>query len=184
MSTQISVRNRFSTSLAPALQRWHRLETRQQQVLGALAVLLVLGLLLAYVWLPAVRERARLTARLPQLSAQLALMKQQAEEVRQLNSTSPIAPAPPTIPDIATLQSVFGEGARASVDSSRAFRIVVPKIAYATWWDRVGDVQARHQLQIVSLSLQAMPGANRDVSVDMLLADRVRSTAPSPAITK
>ncbi len=185
MSAQASMRNRVAASLSPVLQRWHRLETRQQRIYGALGALLVFALLYAYVWLPAARERERLATRLPQLSVQLALMKQQADEVLQLNSTSAIAPAPPIAPDIAALQSIFGEGARVSVDSNRAFRVVVPKMGYANWWDRVGDVQARHQLQIVSLNLQALPGNNHEVSVDMLLADRARvGAAPASGVSK
>lgn len=181
MKAQASLRTRLATSAAPLLQRWHRLDTRQQRLFGGLAAILVLALLLAYVWLPAVRERDRLTARLPQLNTQLALMKQQADEVRQLNSTSAIAPAPPIAADNAALQAAFGEGARISVDSNRAFRVVVPKTSYANWWDRVGDVQTRHQLQIVSLSLQALPGNTREVSVDMLLGDRTRASQPAGA---
>lgn len=172
-----SLRRRLALSLVPALQRWHRLETRQQRILGSVAVLVAVALLLAYGWLPAMRERDRLIARLPQLNAQLALMQQQADEIRQLNSTSLIAPAPPTVVDVATLQSAFGESARVSLDPDREFRIVIPRMVYATWWDRLGDVQTRHRLQIVSLSLQALPGSNREVSVDMLLADRARAGA-------
>ncbi len=181
MNTRSAMRDRLVTSTAPLLRRWHRMDARQQRLFGGLGALLVLAVLLAYVWLPAVRERDRLTARLPQLSAQLASMKQQAEEVRQLNSTSALAPAPPVATDIASLQSVFGEVARVSVDSNRAFRVVIPKTSYANWWDRVGDVQARHQLQMISLSLQALPGNTREVSVDMLLGDRTRVSPPAGA---
>lgn len=185
MSALAPIRGRLAVALAPALQRWHRLEPRQQRIFGGGALLLMVALLFAYVWLPAVRERERLSARLPQLGAQLALMQKQADEIRQLNSTSLIAPAPPVIADIATLQSAFGDGARVSLDAGRAFRIVIPKIAYATWWDRLGDAQSRHQLQIISLSLQSLPGSNREVSVDMLLADRTRgSTSPSAGAAK
>ena len=185
MNTLVSIRSRLTGSLTPVLQRWHRLDIRQQRIFGGATLLLAVALLFAYVWLPAVRERDRLITRLPQLDTQLTRMKQQAEEIRQLNSTSLIAPAPPAIADIATLQSAFGEGARASVDASRAasraWLIVIPRIAYATWWDRLGDVQSRHQLHIVSLSLQALPGNNRQVAIEMRLADRTAVTA-APAL--
>ena len=185
MNTLVSIGGRLTGSLIPVLQRWHRLDTRQQRIFGGATLLLAVALLFAYVWLPAVRERDRLIARLPQLDTQLTLMKKQADEIRQLNSTSLIAPAPPAIADIAILQSAFGEGARASVDASRAWRIVIPRIAYATWWDRLGDVQSRHRLHIVSLSLQALPGNNRQVAAEMLLADRTALTAtPAPGVVK
>lgn len=180
MNLPASIKSRLGQSLAPALQRWHRLELRQQRVIGIGTLLLIVAILFAYIWLPAVRERDRLTARLPQLNAQLALMKTQADEIRQLTSTSLIAPAPAITADIATLQAAFGEGTRVSVDPSRALRVVIPRIAYATWWDRLGDAQSRHQLQINSLTLQALPDGKREVSVDMLMADQTRPSG-SPA---
>ena len=180
MSALAALRRRLNLAMAPALQRWHRLESRQQRLLGAGGLLLAVALLFAYLWLPAVRERDHLVARLPQLRAQLTLMQRQADEIRRLNSTSLISPPPPTAADIATLQSTFGDGARANVDAGRAFRIVIPKIAYATWWDRLGDVQSRHQLELVALSLQALPGNTREVSVDMLLTDRTHGNTTPP----
>ena len=185
MKALAALRDGLTGALAPLLQRWRRLDLRQQRTLGAGALLLVVAVLFAYLWLPAVRERERLAARLPQLRAQLALMQQQADEIRRLTSTSLIAPAPPTAADTATLQSAFGEGARASTEPNRAFRVVIPRIAYATWWDRLGDVQSRHQLDLLSLSLQALPGNAHEVSVDMLLTDRMRgSTTPSAGPVK
>ena len=181
MNAAASMRNRLARTLAPVLQRWHKLEARQQKIFAGGAALLVMALLFAYLWLPAVRERERLMARLPQLSAQLALMQEQAEEIRRLNSVSPIAPAPPTAADASILQAAFGDGARVSLDPGRAFRIAIPRIAYATWWDRLGDVQSRHQLQLVSLTLQALPGGNREVSVDMQLADTARGGGAAAA---
>ncbi len=175
--------HRLTQQIAPLRQRWHRLDARQQRIISIGAALLLLILLWALVWLPAQRERDRLMARLPQLTAQLAVMQKQADEIRRLNSTSAIVPAPPTVADIATLQAVFGDGARASVDTGagRGFRIVIPRIAYAQWWDRLGEVQMRHQLQLASLSLQALPGNNREVSIDMQLADR---SAPAAGVAR
>ncbi|MEO8102929.1 MAG: type II secretion system protein GspM [Betaproteobacteria bacterium] len=185
MSARAAWRDRLGTSLAPALlpvtQRWHRLDRRRQRFALAAGTLLVAALVFAYVWLPAARERDRLTARLPQLAAQLARMQQQADEVRQLQSTSALAPVPPTAADIASLQAAFGEGSRVSFEPNRAFRVVIPKIAYATWWDRLGDVQSRHQLELASMALQALPGSNREVSIDMLLAERARGSAAPTA---
>jgi type II secretory pathway component PulM len=177
----IRVPDFIATAFTPVMQHWHRLPPRQQRLATAGGTLLVIALLFAYVWLPAVRERDRLEARLPQLRAQLALMQQQAEQIRQLNSTSAIAPAPPTAADIATLQAVFGEGTRVSIDPGRIFRIVIPRIAYSQWWDRIGEVQARHQLQLVALTLQALPGSGREVSVEMAMAEPRQGNPATPA---
>ena len=163
---------RLVDTLAPFTRRWRMLDRRMQNVVGSGALILIVACLYATVWLPAARERERLTVRLPHLTAQLALMQAHAEEIRRLSSASPITPAPPVAADTTALQSLFGEGTQASVDAGRGFRIVIPKISYAKWWDRQGDVQARHQLQIVSLSLQALPGGSREVSIDMRLAEK------------
>ena len=175
-----TIRNRLAVLLAPALQRWRRLDQRQQTIVAWATVALIVACLFAYVWLPASRERDRLTARLPQLKIQLATLQKQLDEVRELNRASPVAPAPPVAAETGALQSAFGDGTRANVDNDRAFKIVIPRITYAQWWDRLGDVEARHRLQLVSLNLQALPGGNREVSVDMVLANRAPGgTAPS-----
>ena len=165
--------------LAPVMQRWRRLDVRQQRIFTWATVAIIAACLFAFLWLPAVRERDRLIARLPQLNAKIAVMQKQADQIRELNAASPIAPAPPILADAATLQAAFGDGARVSVDDNRAFKIVIAKIAYAQWWDRLADVQARHQLQMASLSMRALPGSNREVSVDMVLAQR-GSGSPAP----
>ena len=172
-----NIGNRLAVLLAPALQRWRRLDQRQQTIIAWASIALIVAFLFAYVWLPASRERDRLTARLPQLKIQLATMQKQLDEVRELNRASPVAPAPPVAADAGALQSAFGDGTRASVDNDRAFKIVIPKITYALWWDRLGDVEARHRLQLVSLNLQALPGGNREVSVEMVLANRASGGA-------
>lgn len=174
-----SMQNRVARLPSPVLRRWRRLELRQQTMLAGATVAITAACLFAFLWLPAVRERDRLIARLPQLTAKIAVMQQQAEEIRELNAASPIAPAPPIAADAATLQAAFGDGTRVSVDDDRAFRIVIVKIGYAQWWDRLADVQARHQLQMASLAMRAVPGSNREVSVDMVLANR-GSAKPSP----
>jgi len=180
----VALQNRVTQSLAPLLQRWHRLELRQQRIFGGGAAVLAFALLLAYVWLPAVRERERLLARLPQLGAQLAQMQNQAEEIRELTRTSALTPAPASAPDVGALQAVFGEGVHVTADANRALRIVIPKITYAAWWDRTVDAQARYRLQIASLSMLSLPGNSHEVSVDMLLADRTLAAASAGSGTK
>lgn len=176
-ATSTSIAHRLANAFSPFMRRWQQLDARAQTIVGTGALLLIVAILTAYVWLPAARERERLTARLPQLSAQLALMQRQAEEIRVLNGASAIAPAPPVSADTAALQNLFGDGAQASIDASRGFRIVIPKISYAKWWDRLADADTRHQLQLVTLTLRALPGNTREVSIDMTLADkRQRST--------
>lgn len=158
-------------------QRWHALLPRQQRIFGGSALVLAFGLLLAYVWMPAVRERDRLLVRLPQLKMQLEQMQDQADEIGRLKSAPPVVATSAAVADVPALQNIFGESARVTVDANRALRVVIPKMAYAAWWDRIADIQSRYRLQIAALTLQSLPGGRHDVSVDMLLSDRL-SAAP------
>lgn len=183
MGAMTHISARLSPVVAPLQQRWHALEPRQQNWIRFGAIIVVLLLLIAYLWLPAERERQRLIAVLPQMSLQLDQMKLQAQEIAQLNASTSAVPAR-TRADSAQLQALFGEGTRVSLDANRAFRVVIPKIAYAAWWDRVNDAQSRFPLRITTLSVQVLPGGNREVSVDMTLADTSRPVASVGAAIK
>jgi len=183
MAAIANVLARLNPLIAPLQQRWQMLEKRRQNWISMGAIAVVLLLLIAYLWLPAVRERQRLIAVIPQMSLQLDQMKLQAREVAQLNAGTGTPPARESA-DSAQLQALFGDGARVSLDANRAFRIVIPKIAYAAWWDRVNEAQSRFPLRIATLSVQAVPSGNREVSVEMTLADPSRPATPVSAAAK
>ncbi|MBL8524595.1 MAG: type II secretion system protein M [Betaproteobacteria bacterium] len=184
MTALSKLSSQLSTAIAPLQQRWHGLELRQRRMIAIGGTVVAILLLIAYVWLPLARERQRLITALPQMSAQLAQMKLQAQEISQLNAAGTAVPPARAAADPAQLQALFGEGTKVSLDANRAFRIVVPKIAYAAWWDRVNEAQSRFPLRIATLSVQALPSGNREVSVDMKLADPSRPAAPAGATAK
>lgn len=167
---------RSGDALAPARQRWNALEPRQQRMIRIGGVLVLLVLAITWLWLPAARERERLLQRLPQMAAELAQMKQQAGEINRLVNSGAAAPLNRVPADSAQLQALFGSGAKISVDG-RAFRVVITRIAYAAWWDALSEAQARHALRMSALVMKPVAGGNREVSVEMVLADPERPAA-------
>lgn len=157
--------------------RWQSLTAGQRRTLAIGAAVLALAWFLAYVWLPALRERERLLARLPALDSQLELMRKQAAELRALNGAALIAAAPRAPADVAGLQTVFGENARITSEPNRGFRVVIARIPYTGWWDRLEEALARYPLTLASLSLKPVAGNAHEVSVEMVLADRLAGGA-------
>ena len=173
--------NRVMFFLLPFRTRWARLEARPRALVMIGTALLVAGLILAFIWLPAVRMRDALTARLPQLEAQLDAMRKQAGELAAIARE----PMPPMTTrraaDIGSLQSIFGADARISVAQDE-FKIMIPAVSYANWWDKTGEAVSRHALVLKEASLVRAdgPAAGASViSVDMRLGNDVGGMGPA-----
>ncbi len=174
--------NKIAFTFAPAQTRWNALETGQRRLLVIGTLLLALGFLVAFVWLPAVRARDMLNSRIPQLEAQLALMRSQAAEVTALGK-SPISPvAPRRVADVTALQSVFGPDAQIAA-AQNGFRIVIPAVSYASWWDKTGDAASQYALTLNKATLTRLDRPVKSeaiIAVDMQLAG-VGTAAPTPS---
>ena len=173
------ISSRVALTLTPVTARWNALEPGPRRLVAISAALLTIGFLAAFVWLPAVRTRDALTVRLPQLEMRLVDMRNQAKEVKALAN----APATPittlTVADVAALQSIFGTGAQITV-AEGGFRVVIPAIAYASWWDKTGDALSRHALVLRSASLTRVDGSGvSGVAVDMRLGAETRTPGSS-----
>ena len=177
--------NKIAFTFAPAQTRWNALETGQRRLLVIGALLLALGFLMAFVWLPAVRTREMLNSRIPQLEAQLAVMRSQAIEVTALGR-SPISPvAPRRIADVTALQSVFGPDAQITAVQN-GFRITIPAISYANWWDKTGDAASQYALTLRAATMTRLDKPAKGeavIAVDMQLAgvEKAAGTAAAAA---
>ena len=80
----------FARSLEIALRR------ASAALIAAGAVVVGVMLVVALVWLPLERTRARLDAELPQLRASIDALKRDADEVKRLRAVAPTVPANPT----------------------------------------------------------------------------------------
>ena len=179
-----NVRNSVAIAVNPWRTRWQSLDTRAQRMVLVGAALLALAMLWAYVWLPAARGRIQLGERIPVMSAQLATMGIQAEEIRRLNSLPPVVTARSALPlaDVSALQALFGANATVTLDENRAFRIVIPAIAYTAWLDQLDSVLNRYRVRVAAIKLKSLPaGATKgaataptksaEVAVELTLID-------------
>ena len=178
--------DRVKQALQPLRARWHTLDRKRRAQSAFLAMFVVVALLFAFVLLPALDTRKALNARLPQLEAQLATMRSQANDVAALSKDPPIAAAPRIAADVASLQSLFGPGAQITA-AQDGFRIVMPSISYANWWDKTGDALTRHALVLREAELTRIDSSAAStsmVAVDMRLGSETRVTgSPATAIT-
>jgi type II secretory pathway component PulM len=168
-------------ALRPVWAQWNALEYGVRRLVAIGAALLATGFMVAFIWLPAQRTRDALTVRLPQLEALLADMHSQAKEVKALAN----APARArTVADVTSLQSIFGADAQITA-ADGGFRIVIPAVAYASWWDKTGEALDRHALVLRSASINRVdrPGGNV-IAVDMRLGDDARAVVLLPTPTR
>lgn len=175
--------DRVKQALQPLRARWHTLDRKRRAQSAFLAMFVVVAFTFAFVLLPALDARKTLTERLPQLAAQLATMRSQANEVADLSKVPPIAAAPRIAADIPSLQSLFGPGAQITA-AQDGFRIVMPSISYANWWDKTADAISRHSLMLREAELTRNDSSTTKrsmVAVDMRLGSEAR-VAGSPAI--
>ena len=172
---------RIAFTLQPIRTRWDNLETGARRLLLIGALLLAAGLTWAFVWLPAVRTRDAMTARLPQLEMHLAAMRKQAKEVAAL-AREPATPiALRRVADVAALQSIFGPDARITAVED-GFRILIPAAGYTSWWDQTEEALSRHALVLRTASLTRADGQKTGgsvVAVDMRLGIDARAPGPT-----
>ena len=175
--------HRAMQALQPLRASWHSLDRKRRAQSAFLAVFVALALNFAFVLLPALDTRKALSARLPQLEMQLATMRSQANDIAALSKDPPIAAAPRIAADVASLQSLFGPGVQISA-AQDGFRIVMPSITYANWWDKTGDAISRYSLVLREADLTRIDTSTTNtsmVAVDMRLGSDAR-VAGSPAI--
>jgi type II secretory pathway component PulM len=143
-----------------ALDRWQMLEPRTRTVLLISVVALLLGLVYAYVWLPAARGRALNAERIPVLEAKLATMRAEVAEMKKLIAVPPNASTNSASArgnaDVTGLQSIFGATAKIAVDENRAFRVNVASISYISFLDRLDQALSRYRLKVDALNITAL----------------------------
>jgi type II secretory pathway component PulM len=163
----------------PLLARWNSLTPQQRMLSAWAAAFIVASLILAFVIMPAVNTRRSLMERLPQLESRLAVMRSQAVEVAALYKQTVEASAPRTAASVASLQTIFGPDARVSA-VPEGFRVIVPAMSYAGWWDKISEATTSYGLTLKDTSLVRAGGTTpATVAVDMRLAFEAKpATSP------
>ena len=180
-----SVQDRVTHALtsSPVWMRWQGLSGEGQRIIKWSTALLALALIWAYVWLPASRGRAVLTARIPVLQTQLAEMKREVDDVKRINAMPLVVTSENrrTLADSVGLQTAFGPAATVTINDSRQFRVSIPSIAYTSWLDSLDTVLTRFRVRVVKLNLKPLDvktPASTDarngatlVAIELVLAD-------------
>jgi general secretion pathway protein M len=153
-------------SLATA---WIRRSANERRVLALGAVGVAVILVVALVWLPLERARARLANDLPRLRAATAALARDAEEVKRLRAMPAAAPA--THSPLASLATNGGglAGAQFSVLDERRVRVTGADVSFAALLEWLRNAQATHGVRVESARLEALPATGR-VRAELLLA--------------
>ncbi len=147
---------------------WDQRSSRERAVLGWIVAIAVIALLVAFVWLPLERQRARLVEEMPRLRDSVAALEREADNVRKLKAmpvragtatpVAALAGAPPTL-----------AGAQVAPLDDRRIRVTGADVGFAALIDWIGSVQASHGLRVDSARLEALPTAGR-VRVELVMA--------------
>lgn len=149
---------------------WAARSPRERAILAAGAIAAAVLLLVALVWLPLERSRARLALEIPRLAASVANLESQAEEVkrvRALPAATPTTLAPLTTVVPALMRSL--PAAQVSTVDDRRVRITSADVAYGALLEAIAAAQATHGLRVDSAGVDALPAAGR-VRAELVLA--------------
>ena len=107
------------------------------------------------------------------------LFRSQAAEVAALVKEPVAAAAPRVAASAAALQSLFGPAAQITAVAD-GFRVVIPAIDYASWWDKTGEAITGYGLLLRETSLvRAAEAATSAVAVDMRLTMEAGTAKPA-----
>ena len=173
------LQQRVRQAAKPAVARWESLTPKQRTTLKTAAIFLFAAIFLAYVLLPAMSARRALQERIPRMQSQLVAMRGQAAEVAALAKEPVAASGPRVATSAAALQSLFGPAAQITAVAD-GFRILIPAIDYASWWDKTGEAITGHGLILRDTSLLRVTGAaTTAVAVDMRLTIEAGPAKPT-----
>lgn len=148
---------------------WAARSPRERAILATGALLALVLLLGALVWLPLERKRSRLAGELPRLAASVAVMERQAAEVVRVRSLPPRAGA---VAPAAIVASTLGSrlpGAQVAAVDEKRVRVTATDVAYGALLEAIASAQGTHGFGVQSARIDALPAAGR-VRVELLLA--------------
>jgi general secretion pathway protein M len=144
-----------------------RTPSERRFVAAGLAALAVL-LLVALVWLPLERTRARLATILPELRASVSALERDAEEVRRVRALPPTAAASPA-PVAANAWARELPGVLLTVPDEKHVRLAGEDVSFTALLDWLANAQAAHGLRVEAARIEALPAPGR-VRAELTLA--------------
>ena len=148
---------------------WQERSPGERRAIAAGALVLALVLVVALVWLPLERTRARLAAELPVLRASLASLERDALEAKRLRAMPPTAAR--TNAPLAALATNAGglAGAQVTVLDDRRVRVTSTDVGFAALLEWLRAAQATHGMRVDSARLDSLPAAGR-VRAELVLS--------------
>lgn len=143
----------------------------ERVLLMAIATIAVLALVVAFIWLPLERSRARLVRELPELRASAATLERQAGEAKRLRSMPAVAAG--ASEPLASLITAGGgstlPGAQIAVLDGKTIAVTGADIAFGALLEWIATVQASQGLRVQTARIEALPAAGR-VRAELRLA--------------
>ena len=151
------------------VQAWQARGEGERRVATIVASLAALALLVALVWLPLERSRARLAAELPRLRASIGALERDADEVKRLRALP--AAVPGTSAPLASLATNSGglAGAQMTVIDARRVRLVGADVGFGPLLEWLRNAQLTHGMRVESARIDALPAPGR-VRAELVLA--------------
>ena len=151
---------------------WRSRSARERSIVRAGLVVLAVTLVVALVWLPLERTRARLATEMPVLRASVSALERDAEEVRRVRALPPTIPANPA--PLAPLMAANAwarelPGVQLTVPDEKHVRLAGADIPFAALLDWLTNAQAAHGLSVESARIDALPAPGR-VRAELVLA--------------
>lgn len=150
---------------------WRSRSTRERRNVAAGLAVLGVMLVVALVWLPLERTRARLATELPEMRASVSALERDAEDVRRvraLPATVPANPAP-LAPLIANAWERDLPGVQFTVPDEKHVRLAGADLSFTALLDWLANAQAAHGLRVESARIEALPAPGR-VRAELTLA--------------
>lgn len=151
---------------------WRSRSVRERGIVRAGLVVLAVMLVVALVWLPLERTRARLATEMPALRASVSALERDAEEVTRVRALPPTvaanpAPLAPLIAASAWAREL--PGVQITVPDEKHVRLAGADIPFTALLDWLANAQAAHGLSVESARIEALPALGR-VRAELVLA--------------
>lgn len=142
---------------------WQSRSPRDRQIILAIAAVVLVAFLYAYLWLPMNEARARLRAELPKLRGAAQLMEAQAKEVAQLRGT-PAPAAKGAAQDVvnksAERAGLKGDLTQVTSLSPERTQVTLNAVAFDRWieWTRTLASESALRIESAQVSATGDPG--------------------------
>lgn len=140
---------------------WRERSSRERWVIGGGLSVLLLAALYAYLWQPMSEQRQRMRMRLPELRAQAAAMRSQAQEVARLKAMRTVTAIPAGGLQGALETAAQAEGMRDAISqispqAGNRARVVLAAVNFDQWLKWVAHLQTQSRVHLESCHIEAL----------------------------